>query len=488
MKQRCVLIYSHVAMWGIHHAEAIELCLKHHNRGDRVILLSCDGALISCPANQRHAELTCMRCRGQTRRSLTKILPHDIIDVRLQLKESVQRVNQLSRQFIQNNVLTDLQYGEMPVGQLVFNQIISEYRDAFIDLSHHYRRVSTLYSNAIALYENIREIVEERGVDLIYVWNGRRASDGPVCFAAKSMSIEWATFISARKNGHYLLFEKMQMHDFNTHKERLKAFHKSFYSSDYESKLLEGHKFFHLIRSGQGDWNGFQNFVANQKSKQIIKKKPLLVIFSSTLWETAGMPGYNHSKFGNQYVALNDILMRKNLTENWDIRVRWHPNLAGAGIGESKEIDRIIKKTEMEVKHYPPDDPIYSYSLLDSADLVLHFGSTIGVEATYYGKPSILLGRAVYEDLDVCYTARDVAELLIILGGRLRPKSTSNCVVYGAYQRIAGTVPFQHVDIKGTEAILVNGRQLVNFKHIDRLKRKVKNFIKSVFKVITLNL
>jgi len=56
-----------------------------------------------------------------------------------------------------------------------------------------------------------------------------------------------------------------------------------------------------------------------------------------------------------------------------------------------------------------------SYDIVSAADVVLTFGSTIGIEAAYYGKPSILLGRAVYEDLGSCYVPSSHDELMKLL-------------------------------------------------------------------------
>ncbi|WP_374032729.1 hypothetical protein [Bdellovibrio bacteriovorus] len=69
--------------------------------------------------------------------------------------------------------------------------------------------------------------------------------------------------------------------------------------------------------------------------------------------------------------------------------------------------------------------------LLDKCDKIVVFGSTIGVEATFANKVSILAGKALYEDLDICYVASDRSDLKnLILNRDLKPKPAKNSIPY----------------------------------------------------------
>ena len=63
------LIFSHVPTWPSHHAEAIEIALYEANKGNEVLFVSCEGDLITCPANPEHRELICMMCRNQSKKT-----------------------------------------------------------------------------------------------------------------------------------------------------------------------------------------------------------------------------------------------------------------------------------------------------------------------------------------------------------------------------------------------------------------------------------
>ena len=98
-----------------------------------------------------------------------------------------------------------------------------------------------------------------------------------------------------------------------------------------------------------------------------------------------------------------------------------------------------------------PDSPIGTYNLIDNCDLVITFGSTVGIEAVYQGKPSILMGRALYEDLGGLILPKSHSELINILHNyiltrRLPEPSNSQLafIKYGFFQKIYG-YPFEYV-------------------------------------------
>jgi hypothetical protein len=82
----------------------------------------------------------------------------------------------------------------------------------------------------------------------------------------------------------------------------------------------------------------------------------------------------------------------------------------------------------------PPESIVSSYALMDACEKVITFGSTTGVEASYWGKPSILVGRAYYEMTGACYHVRDKEELVRDLNDHLEPKDKLGAIKYGYFQ------------------------------------------------------
>jgi hypothetical protein len=81
---------------------------------------------------------------------------------------------------------------------------------------------------------------------------------------------------------------------------------------------------------------------------------------------------------------------------------------------------------------------------------VLTFGSTVGVEATYWGGISILAGgRSFYEHLEVSYQPKTHEDLMgLLLNPTLPPKPKENALLYGAWEANYG-IPYRWFNADG---------------------------------------
>ncbi|MEM4235387.1 MAG: hypothetical protein QXU75_09635, partial [Candidatus Methanomethylicaceae archaeon] len=121
------------------------------------------------------------------------------------------------------------------------------------------------------------------------------------------------------------------------------------------------------------------------------------------------------------------------LDHNIHFYVRCHPNMldSQASIFQSLENDfvTVIK----------PKDKVSTYTLLQNCAAVLTFGSTVGIEAVYYGVPSILIaGKAMYEKLGGTYQPKSHEELVSMLMSDLLPMDKTPAYKYGYYMKTYG--------------------------------------------------
>ncbi|EYA48107.1 capsule polysaccharide biosynthesis family protein [Bacteroides fragilis str. 3719 T6] len=80
-----------------------------------------------------------------------------------------------------------------------------------------------------------------------------------------------------------------------------------------------------------------------------------------------------------------------------------------------------------------PVDIIDSYALMNAGDKIVVFTSSMGVEASYWGKPVILLGNTFYYDLDICYKPSNKKEIYSLIVSQLEPKSNLDSIKYAYY-------------------------------------------------------
>ncbi len=79
-----------------------------------------------------------------------------------------------------------------------------------------------------------------------------------------------------------------------------------------------------------------------------------------------------------------------------------------------------------------------TYRLMRSCEKVLTFGSTTGIEAVYWGRPSVLAGMSYYREMDATYNPNTHDELVQLLRADLAPRAQLPALKYGFYQATFG--------------------------------------------------
>jgi hypothetical protein len=160
-------------------------------------------------------------------------------------------------------------------------------------------------------------------------------------------------------------------------------------------------------------------------------------IFVSSEDELTALDDFRNPVYEHQLDAFRAIV-----DHEWDasthLFVRSHPNLRGLDNTQTRLI-RWAGSTD-HTTVIPPESDVDTYSLAEACDVVVSFGSTVGIEAAHWGTPSVLVGRAVWEDLGVLRPSShtEVIRLLKDPG-----PSRANALPYGYMQRSWG-LPFQH--------------------------------------------
>ena len=71
----------------------------------------------------------------------------------------------------------------------------------------------------------MQKIINKHKIHKVYVWNGRRSTDGPFLYAAKKLGIPFYSFINAYNYNYFQVQKTLGVHDLNyTRKEINKLF------------------------------------------------------------------------------------------------------------------------------------------------------------------------------------------------------------------------------------------------------------------------
>lgn len=132
-----------------------------------------------------------------------------------------------------------------------------------------------------------------------------------------------------------------------------------------------------------------------------------VVFFTSTEAEWAGIPELSNKRpFATQVEAINWLV--NELPDDTKLYVRMHPSRTH----ETQEIENEINSiNSTKINVISSSSPVDSYALVKQSNLVISFGSTIAVEATWLRKTVLTLGPSAYCAFSVGHTVNTKASL-----------------------------------------------------------------------------
>jgi len=163
-----------------------------------------------------------------------------------------------------------------------------------------------------------------------------------------------------------------------------------------------------------------------------------IAIFNSSEDEMKAIGEWENDVYTSQNEAISTIVAYcSQHAPHIHFYLRMHPNLGKVDNQQTKELYNLQAKNFTLI---PPFDPIDSFALVEACDKSITFGSTIGIEASFWGKPSILFGKSFYDDLDCVYVPKNYEELYkVLLTSDLAPKPKENTLKYGFFINSFGT-------------------------------------------------
>jgi hypothetical protein len=375
----------------------------------------------------------------------------------------------LKKEFSSIEELIALRVDNLDLGYAVLSSLVSETRDSHPDLRAHAGVIKNLLISAFAVYRSIQAYLEQHPVDKMYVFNGRFACVRGALRACQSRNVDCFTHDRGHDFYHYDLTKNTMPHDRvyieqsvreqwaraadNPDREKIAA---QFYL-DRANKV--GQSWYSLI---EGQQDGLL------PSNWDLKKKNI-AIYSSSEDEFAAIGDeWINPLYENQLTGLKRII--HSLSDDCDkvhLYIRMHPNLQGVQNEHTRELHSL--RSDL-VTVIAPEDKVSTYALVKAATTVLTFGSTVGIEAVFWGTPSVLAGQAFYRNLGGTYNPRSHEELVELLKADLLPKDREAALMYGYYLNTFGT-PFKYFKAQGVFEGEFKGRKVEPAKWAKRMIR-----------------
>lgn len=290
---------------------------------------------------------------------------------------------------------------------LIWQEVTLWTRDSMPCKDHDYSLFESIKKASANLERTFSELIESSNLDLVAIFNGRYLREKLLWKSCDLLGTEinFLERFNLDWNSKFFVF-KEPVHSWSYRARVMReAFRTDRRSRNEKLKLASS--WFERKRTADNQFTSGQNLNFPTAKTNY----PLIVFFHSSEDELF-TTGLTSSTWRNQFEAIRSLY--RVICQNPSLRliVRLHPNLGYKSFRENERWRIFAREfSSDQIKFILPDSPVRTYSLLESASHVLTFGSTIGVEAVFAGKPSGLLSAALHGSLDICTKIVDEKQL-----------------------------------------------------------------------------
>lgn len=408
---------------------------------------------------------------------------------RLELKEIVTHQDKFNaREFLKKveTISKGLKYKDFNVGEAVFSPYISKTRERQFTSDTDQSVLRTLAENSIVTYEAIKRFSQENKINKIALFNGRWDWYRATMAAGKSVKIEIEVFEFYRSGGYYENFGDKLPHNIKNKWKLIEDHWKS--NVNIEEKKRIAADFFTKKKSGAAliDKSYTSDQIKGKIPAAYDEKKKTFVLFNSSDDEFAAVgEEFDNPFFKDQLDGIIYLVEYFRNKQDAQLLIRMHPNLKGL------VRDFLLPLYDLENKYsnvilIKPEEDVDSYELMNIADTVISFGSTAGLEAAYWGKPVVLLGKCFYFYIGIAYVPQSKEDIPALLEQDLSSLPRLNAEKFGYYFLTGGTKA-TYYENKTNKEILFKGHSLnklpfwfkIYYRFLKKMRIKNKKYGKS---------
>lgn len=332
--------------------------------------------------------------------------------------------------------LMALKYDSFEVGLAVVSSLVSNTGNSEPDIEEHLPAIRQMIFSAVQVYELAKSLIRKEEPDLVYIFNGRFCNYRAAMCAARDMERDF--LIHERGANRFLYYLKPYMpHDAVRWQEDIVNEWQRCCNNPGAREL--GDRYFTDRRAGvEQFWVSFTDHQKRGLVPPIDSRKKIVTYFSSTDDEFVSVGDiFKFSYWKNQLDAVHDLIRICRDDESIQLFIRLHPHLRQKSREDQLRWLALGKIKEVNIVSF--DSEVDTYALVDQSDIVVTAGSTVGIEAVYWGKPSITLGPSHYSELGVTLHPRSSNELKALLASDKLPVERERTIPYGYYMSTFGT-------------------------------------------------
>lgn len=432
MRALFVSVYSDTP----HFETELELMSELLTDGHAVHVLRCRGELQTCLKNPDHREGWCRICTSKIDAGLSTLPDANVEELRAAKPDK-----RLPRVFESAEALKAFTIDGVDLGRGVYSTMCGRAKkDTHFDTRAYASMIRRELETAWSVYVGVRDTIARIKPDRVYVFNGRFATTYAAVVAAQKAGVTFFTHERGGSTDRYLLRENALPHDIEINTAEIEQV----WAAGSPDKEAVARRWFVERRNGvERSWESFTKAqTVGMLPPGFDQTRRNIAIYNSTLEEYASIRGWEHPYYTDEVVGLARIVgdMAKARPDT-HLYLRIHPHMKGIERDDNYQL-RAYAELERTAKNLTiiwPESPVHTYELIDRSKLVLTFGSTVGAEACFWGTPSILSGRSLYEKLDCAHVTKSHDEVIRLLSTDYPPaKEQSGALKYGYWETLRG--------------------------------------------------
>lgn len=434
-----IAIFSPYATVAPHFETELELAQRHLDDGHQVEIVSCHGELANCDFNPRGEAARCQACLGRRQAGLSMLEPRPDCGSLGSAQWTLE--SGLQTQFDTVAELTQYKIDNFDIGYAVLSSLVSQIRDPEPDLRQHASTIEKFMRSAAQTYEFTLDYLHRSAPDRVYTFNGRFASMRAVLRACQKTGTSCWLHERGCDGQHFELFKNHLPHDIDAIDAEIRRIWNAAgveANSTSSREQIGAQWFLDRVNRVETSWH---SFTKHQQTGLLpncwdSRRKNVAIFCSSDDEFVAIGDAWRHSLYSNQVEAIGKIA-NSMLTADpaCQLYLRVHPNLTNV---QNERKRQMLALTCPNLTVIQPDAPIDTYQLMCQSDVVVSFGSSVGIEAVFWNRPSILLGPCFYQNLGGTYRPATHSEAVNLIVSDLDPGDKTGALMYGHWLQTRG--------------------------------------------------
>lgn len=433
------VLFFTLEMQGLQEASQLQAANECIAQGDEILYLTCGRALGFCNDNRKGNSLQCKFCKKRQMVRTVHFLQGSVTVSSIDNYVTPQMVDQadaMDFSFQSMEELKSITFDGIEIGYGALSSYVSYTRNIEAPISHIKSYIEDMLRMQVRMIFALKELIASFQPTLIVFHNGRFAEYKPLLGLARKLGIDFLCTENIllgdgnRYQDNYCNGIPHNVYDRDLHVKELWNC-----APDMQQREQVARSFFENRRNAK--YAGDTIYVKDQKEGMLPAdwddKKENIVIFNSSEDEffAIGSDCGANALFKSQIEGIKTIVEHYVSDTNKHFTLRVHPHLKGLPFAYHQDLYK-LKYPNLTV--IPADSVVSSYSLMDAASKIVVFGSTMGVESTYWHKPVINMAFATYNLMDVVYIPQNENELWSLIDNKeLKPKEVEHTFPYGYF-------------------------------------------------------